>query len=153
MTAKPRVLIIEARYYTDVADNLLAGAIRALEGAAAVFETITVPGALELPAALSMALGEAAGQTTAGGFDGYVLLGCVIRGETSHYDVVVNQSARGTMDLVVRHRLALGFGILTVENKEQAIVRSRVDNLDKGGEAARAALMLIDTRRRLQAAR
>ena len=149
MTAKPSVLIIEARYYTEIADNLLAGAIRVLEGAGIDFETITVPGALELPAALSMAIG---GRPGADRFEGYVLLGCVIRGETSHYDVVVNQSARGTMDLVVKHGLALGFGILTVENQEQAIIRSRVDKLDKGGEAARAALTLIDLRQRFQAA-
>ena len=153
MTAEPRVLILQSRYYTDVADNLLDGATGALEGAGATFETIDVPGALELPAALSMAVGEGAAQPARSRYDGYVVLGCVIRGETSHYEVVVHETARGTMDLVVRYGLALGFGILTVENRDQAIVRSRVDKLDKGGEAAHAALALVKVRGRLRAAR
>ncbi len=153
MTAEPRVLILQSRFYTEIADNLLDGATGALEGAGATFQTVDVPGALELPAALSMAVGHGAGEQNRSRYDGYVLLGCVIRGETSHYEVVVDQTTGGIMNLVVRHGLALGFGILTVENSDQAIVRSRVDKLDKGGEAARAALSLIRARRRLQADR
>jgi len=138
----PRVLIIQARFYTEIADNLLAGARGALEAANADVETLDVPGALEIPAALAMAL-EADPS-----YDAYVLLGCIIRGETSHYDVCVNESARGAMELVTRHRLAAGFGILTVENREQADARARVDRMNKGAEAASAALHMHMIRQR-----
>jgi 6,7-dimethyl-8-ribityllumazine synthase len=137
----PHLLIIEARFYEDLADELLRGAVAAIERAGATFERVSVPGSLELPAALAMAL-EAADE---GGtdYDGYVVLGCVIRGETSHYDIVANQSARAIMDLVVDEALALGFGVLTVENKDQAWVRASVEGSNKGGAAAAAALDMI----------
>ena len=138
----PRVLIIQARFYTEIADHLLAGACGALEAADARIETLDVPGALEIPAALAMA------RDRDRPYDAYVLLGCVIRGETGHYDVVVNESARGTMDLVTRYGLAVGFGILTVEDREQADARARVDRLNKGGEAASAALTMHAIRQR-----
>src|SRR5581483_9139814 len=110
---RPHLLIIEARFYRGIADALAAGATAVLERAGATHVRVSVPGALELPAALAMA-------SESGGYDGYVVLGCVIRGETSHYDVVVNECAHGVMHLAVDRQLALGFGVLTVENEEQA---------------------------------
>jgi len=131
------LLIVEARFYDDIADELLAGATAAIEQAGATFERVTVPGALEVPSAIAMALASPRK------FDGYVALGCVIRGETTHYDTVANESARGLMDLAVTHRLALGNGILTVENDDQAWARARVSEMNKGGAAAQAALTMI----------
>jgi 6,7-dimethyl-8-ribityllumazine synthase len=143
MADRPHVLIIEARFYEDIADQLASGATAALDRAGATHERVAVPGALELPAALAMAV--SAGQRA----DGYVILGCVIRGETGHYDVVVNESARGIMGLAVKHSLAVGFGVLTVENDEQAYERASVDRQNKGGGAAEAALAMIALRARL----
>jgi 6,7-dimethyl-8-ribityllumazine synthase len=131
------LLVVEARFYDDIADELLAGATAAIERAGATFERVTVPGALEIPAAVAMAVASAKK------FDGYVALGCVIRGETTHYDTVANESARALMDIAVTHRLAIGNGILTVENDEQAWARARVSELNKGGAAAEAALTMI----------
>jgi 6,7-dimethyl-8-ribityllumazine synthase len=142
----PHLLIIEARFYRDIADELLRGAVDALDKAGATYERIDVPGALELPAALSMALAAADDGGTM--FDGYVILGCVIRGETSHYDIVAEQSARAIMDLAAGEGLAVGFGVLTVENDEQAWARARVGEGNKGGGAAEAALHMIALRRR-----
>jgi len=134
---KPHLLVIEARFYDDIADEMLAGATAAIEKAGGTWERVTVPGALEIPAALAMAI---AGPKR---FDGYVALGCVIRGETAHFDIVSNESARALMDLSMTHRLALGNGIITVENDEQAWARARVAELNKGGGAAEAALTMI----------
>ncbi len=131
------LLVVEARFYDEIADELLAGATAALEKAGATFERVTVPGALEIPAAIAMAA------SSGKAFDGYVALGCVIRGETTHYETVANESARGLMDLAVMHRLALGNGILTVENDEQAWARAKVGGANKGGAAAEAALAMI----------
>ena len=142
----PHFLIIEARFYDDIADELLRGAVGALERAGATYERVTVPGALEIPAALSMAL-EAVDAGTVE-YDGYVALGCVIRGETTHYDTVSRESARGIMDLAMDEALAIGNGILTVETEEQAWARARVDADNKGGAAAEAALRLIALRAR-----
>ena len=113
-----------------------------LDAAGATHDRVSVPGVLEIPAALAMAV-----ETRGDSYDGYVLLGCVIRGETSHYDIVAEQSARAVMDLATRHALAVGNGILTVENRRQAQTRARVGGRDKGGDAARAALALIAVRR------
>jgi len=142
MTKAPQICVIEARFYGDIADAPYEGAHAVLEGASAEITRLAVPGVLEIPAALAMALAR--------GFDGYVLLGCVIRGETSHYDIVANDSARAIMDLSVQHKLALGNGVLTVENGDQAWARARRSQKDKGGDAARAALAMIDLRARLQ---
>jgi 6,7-dimethyl-8-ribityllumazine synthase len=138
-----KLLMIEARFYPDIADELARGAIAALEAAGAAHERVAVPGVLETPAALAYAV-------KAGRHDGFVMLGCVIRGETGHYDIVAVQSARAIMDLSVEHRLALGNGILTVENAEQAWARARVDGGDKGGAAARAALAMIEAKAKLE---
>ncbi len=129
-------LIIEARYYASIADAQLAGAKAALSLAGASFEHISVPGALEIPIAISIA------ETSQQYFDGYVALGCVIRGETTHYDTVCGESARGLMDLALANNLAIGNGILTVENLSQAWDRADLYKKDKGGSAANAALAL-----------
>ncbi len=131
-----KILIIEARYYDHINDLLLDGAKAALKEAGAGYDVLTVPGALEIPAALLMSLDK--------GYDAFVALGCVIRGETSHYDIVCNESACGVYDLVLEHKLALGNGILTVENEEQALARARPDKKNKGGEAAKAALRMLE---------
>jgi 6,7-dimethyl-8-ribityllumazine synthase len=138
----PRLLIIDARFYEDISDELVKGAVAAIEQAGATWERVSVPGVLEIPAALAMAL-EAEED-----FDGYVLLGCVIRGETTHYDVVAGESARAVMDIAVDEALAVGNGILTVENDDQAWKRAKVSEGDKGGAAAGAALAMIALRRR-----
>jgi len=140
--AAARVLVVEARFYTDIADALAEGALRALAEAGAEVERIEVPGALEVPAAIAMA--DTAGHDDpARRFDGFVALGCVIRGETSHYDLVCGESARGLQTLAVDRELAIGNGIITVENAAQAWARARVDDKDKGGDAARACLSMI----------
>ncbi len=142
----PHLLIIEARFYEDLADELMRGAVAAIDNAGASHDRISVPGALELPAALSMAL--AAAGRGGGDYDGYVILGCVIRGETTHYDIVAEQSARAIMDLAVAKSLAVGFGVLTVEDDDQAWARARVADGNKGGAAAEAALHMVALRAR-----
>jgi len=141
MPAGPHVLIVEARYYAHISDELLKGALAALEQAGVSHERLSVPGTFEIPAAIKFAV--AAGAR----FDGFIALGCVIRGETTHYDYVCEQSSRGLQDLALAHNLAIGFGILTVENEGQALARARVDKKNKGGEAARACLAMIDLKR------
>jgi 6,7-dimethyl-8-ribityllumazine synthase len=133
-------LIVEARFYSDIADAQLAGAKAALSASDASFENVSVPGALEIPVAISMA------SASQHHFDGYVALGCVIRGETSHYETVCADSARGLMDLALDKNLAIGNGILTVENEAQAWERADIARKDKGGGAARAALSLAALR-------
>jgi 6,7-dimethyl-8-ribityllumazine synthase len=143
-----RVLIVEARFYDDIADELLRGARMALEAAKAQVEVITVPGALEIAPALAIALDAA---TEAGRpYDAAVALGCVIRGETAHFDIVAGESARALMDLAVARKLPLGNGIITVENEAQAWTRVRVGELNKGGGAADAALAVLRIKRRLE---
>ncbi len=149
MSEAPHILIVEARFYEDLLDAMLEGAKHALEEAGATFELVTVPGALEIPAAIKFA--HVAGQkqgAAARKFDGYVALGCVIRGETTHYDTVCEESARGLMDLTIQHDLAIGNGIITVENEDQAWVRAKPDQLDKGGGAAIACLTMVALKRR-----
>ncbi len=144
----PKILIVEARYYADISDALLAGALSILKAAGAETETITVPGALEIPGAIAMASaqGHSAGRT----YDGFVALGCVIRGETTHYEIVSNESARGLMTLTVTQRLAIGNGILTVEKEDQAWARVHSGKIEhKGENAAKAVLAMIDVRRQL----
>ena len=133
------ILIVEARFYEDIADELMLGAQAALNAASATFETVAVPGAYELPAAVRMAM-------ESGRFDGYIALGCVIRGETSHYDYVCGESARGLMTLCIEHGIALGCGILTTEDRDQAWVRASRADKDKGAVAARACLQMIALR-------
>jgi len=146
----PHLLIVEARFYHGLSDALLAGAKAALDEAGASYDVVTVPGALEIPAAVSFAIDAAEEEGT--DYDGFVALGCVIRGETYHFDIVANESSRGLMTLAVDESLAIGNGILTVENEAQAWVRARRNEGDKGGFAARAALTMIALRKRLGAA-
>ncbi|MBL8578504.1 MAG: 6,7-dimethyl-8-ribityllumazine synthase [Mesorhizobium sp.] len=146
---KAHILIVEARFYDDLADALLDGAKSALDEAGATYDVVTVPGALEVPAVISFAL-DAADE---GGkdYDGFVALGTVIRGDTYHFDIVSNESSRGLMNLSVDESLAIGNGILTTENLDQAWARARKSEGDKGGFAARAALTMIAIRERLGA--
>jgi 6,7-dimethyl-8-ribityllumazine synthase len=134
-----RVLIVEARFYPHISDALYQGALAALEAAGVHSDRVTVPGALEIPAAINFA-GDL--------YDGFVALGCVIRGETHHFEIVANESARALMDLGLRDGLCIGNGILTVENEEQALKRSSRDGGDKGGDAARACIALIVAKQR-----
>ncbi|NHT75064.1 6,7-dimethyl-8-ribityllumazine synthase [Rhizobium sp. PP-F2F-G38] len=146
-SVKPHILIVEARFYDDMADALLDGATSALKDAGATYDVVTVPGALEIPGAIAMALDGIDNGATE--YDGFVALGMVIRGETYHFDIVANESCRALMDLTVSESLAIGNGILTVENDEQAWVRARKSEGDKGGFAARAALTMIALKAKL----
>lgn len=137
--ANPHILIVEARFYADLADELVAGAIEAIEAAGGTWERVDVPGALEIPAAISMA---DAGENKH--YDGYVALGCVIRGETSHYDYVCGESARALQDLAVQDLLAVGNGILTVEDSNQAWARADRSRKNKGADAANAAIRMAE---------
>jgi len=145
------VLVVEARFYAHISDALLDGAKAALDAAGVSFDRIAVPGALEIPSAISFAVraGEGAGKS----FDGFVALGCIIRGETYHFEIVAQESARGLSRLALDHGLCIGNGILTVENEAQALARAHRERLDKGGDAARACLSLIDLKARLGARR
>jgi 6,7-dimethyl-8-ribityllumazine synthase len=143
-----RILIVESRFYDDISDELLAGAKDALTAHGVEFDVVTVPGAFEVPAAIAMAE-DAAHRPMGRAYDGYVALGCVIRGETTHYDYVCNESARGLMDLGYKQRLAIGYGILTVEDEDQAWARARRAEGDKGGTVAKVCLSMIALRRSL----
>ena len=142
MSKPPHILLVEAPYYAHIAADLRRGAERALDLAGATHERVSVPGAFEIPAAI------AAAARAALRFDGFVALGCVIRGETTHYDHICAESARGLQDLAARDGLAIGYGILTVENEAQALVRASPEGRDKGGEAVRACLALVALKRR-----
>ncbi|SFP40740.1 6,7-dimethyl-8-ribityllumazine synthase [Qipengyuania nanhaisediminis] len=129
-------LIVEARFYDHLNDMLVAGATAALEAAGHSVEVLTVPGALEIPGAISMA-------ADSGRYDGFVAIGVVIRGETYHFEIVAGESARGIMALTM-DGIAIGNGIITVENEEQALARADANRKDKGGEAAKAAIALLE---------
>ncbi len=139
---KARLLVLEARYYADLCDELVKGAVAAIERAGATWDHVIVPGALELPGAIAIA--EASKR-----YDGYVALGCVLRGETMHYEIVSNESARGLMDLTLKG-FCIGNGILTCENEEQAWARAKTSEGDKGGGAAEAALAMIHHKRAMK---
>lgn len=141
--AAPHVLIVEARFYADIADELVAGATAVFDAAGVTYERAEVPGALEIPAAVKFAVRSLDFHGARRRYDGYVVLGCVIRGETSHYDIVAGESARKLMDLAVDYTLALGNGVLTCETREQAWERAARDRKDKGGDAARACLAML----------
>ena len=143
-----RILLVEARYYDDIADLLLAGAMKELQGAGAAVEQVSVPGSLEIPIAIALALDAAAKKRRP--YDGVVALGCVIRGDTIHFEIVSNESARGLMDLAITRNVPIGNGILTVNTEAQAFARARIEERDKGGDAARAALALLRLKRRLR---
>ncbi len=147
MAEQPHILIVEARFYADIADELIRGALAEVEKAGASHERVAVPGAFEIPAAVRMAVRSmdfVGGQRR---HDGYLALGCVIRGETSHYDYICGESARKLQDLACEHTLALGYGILTCETREQAWERASVEGRNKGGEVARACLDMVELKR------
>ena len=143
-----RVLIVESRFYEDISDELLAGAKAALDAQRVEYDVVTVPGAFEIPAAIAYAE-DAAHRPMGRSYDGYVALGCVIRGETTHYDYVCAESASGLMNLSYRQRLAIGYGVLTVENEEQAWARAKRGQGDKGGTVAKVCLHMIALRKSL----
>jgi|SRR5579863_2227886 len=150
MDRAPHLLLVEAPYYAHLAALLREGAEGAVAAAGATCEIVSVPGAFEIPPAIALAAKAAAGR-----FDGFVALGCVIRGETTHYDHICAETARSLQDLAVRDGLAVGYGILTVENEAQALVRAapaeqKTGGRDKGGEAVRACLALIELQRRFR---
>ena len=139
-----RILIVESHYYPEIAEHLIAGAEREIARSGARAERVAVPGAFEIPGAIAMA----AASKKARRYDGYVALGCVIRGETTHYDYVCGESARGLMDLTLNRKLAIGYGIVTVNTMEQAKARAFTDRGDKGGDAAHACLVMVALARR-----
>lgn len=143
-----RVLVVEARFYDAIADELLKGATSHLSAAGATFDVVTVPGALEIPATIAILLDAAAAKGAP--YDAAVALGCVVRGETTHYEIVSNESARALMEMSIARKLPLGNGILTVENDAQAFARARVSEMDKGGGAAEAALSVLRLKRRAE---
>ena len=142
-----RVLIVEARFYDDIQDALLEGAVAELKAVGVSHDVITVPGALEIPAAMAIALDGA--QLRGRPYDAAIALGCVIRGDTIHFEIVSMESSRALMDLAVSVRLPLGNGIITVNTDEQAWARARASELNKGGDAARAALAMLRIKRRM----
>jgi 6,7-dimethyl-8-ribityllumazine synthase len=144
MTTRARVLIVEARFYTDLADQLYAGAARVLAEAGVVFERQAVPGCFELPAAIRFALGD---EPLTCRYDGFVALGCVIRGETDHYDHICREVSRALMDLSVAYRIPLGFGVLTCATYDQARTRAAVGRKNKGADAAAACLRMVELKR------
>ena len=146
MRDKPNILIIDAPYYKEISALLVKGATDALDAAGASHEIINVPGAFEIPGAIRLAM-DARGPDGAQRFDGYVALGCVIRGETSHYDYVCGESARGLQELAIRDKACIGYGILTVENKDQAIARAGGKKSVKGRDAVDACLAMIALKR------
>ena len=147
MSDAPHLLIVEAPYYQQISDELVKGAVAALDAAGATYDRLSVPGAFEIPAAIRMNIKA---MELVGGrrrYDGYIALGCVIRGETSHYDYVCGECARGLMDLSLDYSIAVGFGVLTVENEAQAWARASLDQGNKGGSVAEAALRMIEVKR------
>ncbi len=140
--SKMHILIVEARFYDNLADEMAAGAIEAIEEAGGTYERYDVPGALEIPAAIKFAANGSNKK-----FDGYVALGAVIRGETTHYDYVCGESARGLMDLSLEHNLALGNGILTIEDWDQAWARAKRSEMNKGAGAAKAAIRMVELKK------
>lgn len=149
---RAKVLIIEARFYPEIADELLAGALAELEAQGASYDHVVVPGALEIPQVLAQAVtsGLIPRSAASARYCGAVALGCVIRGETSHFDVVINNANHWLMQIAIKHNVPVGNGILTVENEAQALERARGGRSSKGADAAAACLRLIDTSREFQ---
>jgi 6,7-dimethyl-8-ribityllumazine synthase len=147
MEENPHLLIVEARFYDDLAEELTAGAVAELDRSGCSHMKVSVPGVFEIPAAIRMAIRSLDFYSGRRRFDGYIALGAVIRGETTHYDYVCTESARKLQDLACEYALALGYGILTCESVEQAWERAGRDKKNKGGDAARACLDMIDIKR------
>ncbi len=149
MAGGPRILIVEARFYEDIADHLVKGAVQELTAQGAGYKRVIVPGVLEIPAVIRFAIRAMELRATDTRFSGYLALGCVIRGETNHYDWVCKGAMDGLQKLALDYSLAVGNGVLTVEDREQAMARARVDGKNLGGKAAKACLRMIDIKREL----
>ena len=152
MTEKLRVLIVEARFYSDLADEMAKGAIAALDKAGILHDRVAVPGTFEVPAAIRFALRAMETHSATSNYSGFIALGTVIRGETDHYDHICREVSRALMDIAVKQSVALGFGILTCETKEQAEARADISRGDKGTDAAQACLRMMDLKKELRLA-
>lgn len=149
MASGPRILIVEARFYEDIADHLVKGAVQELTAQGAGYKRVIVPGVLEIPAVIRFAIRAMELRATDTRFAGYVVLGCVIKGQTDHYEHVCTQAMRGLQDLALEYSLAVGNGIITSPNRDLAMERARVDGKNLGGKAAKACLRMIDIKREL----
>jgi 6,7-dimethyl-8-ribityllumazine synthase len=143
----PHIMIVESPYYKEIADRMIESVLIELNSVDATYERFEVPGSFELPGAIRIAIESYNYPSDRRRFDGYIALGCVIRGQTSHYDYVCEESARGLNDLVLKYGIALGYGVLTTENRDQALARASRDQHDRGGAAARACLAMIELKR------
>jgi len=152
MAEKPCVLIVEARFYEDIADEMAKGAIAVLDQAGLGHERMTVPGVFEIPAAIRFAIRAMETHSASTDYAGFIALGAVIRGETDHYDHICREASRALMDIAVHQSAALGFGILTCETGEQAHVRADIAQGNKGADAARACLRMMDIKKELRLA-
>ena len=150
MKGKPRVLIVEARFYEDIADELAKGAMAVLDEAGVAYDRIAVPGVFEVPAVMRFALRAMEIQTAEGRYSGFISLGCVIRGETDHYDHICREASHALMNLAMTYSVAMGFGVLTCESHEQAWVRAAVDKKNKGADAANACLRMMEIKKLLR---
>lgn len=148
MTRPVRIMIVEARFYAHISDALLQGVVAELERQDATYDRYEVSGAFEIPGAIRIAIEARRLEKDAPLYDGYIALGCVIRGETTHYETICAESARGLMDITLEHGVALANGILTVENEAQAIARASIRDKNKGGEFAQACLGMVHLRRK-----
>lgn len=149
MAGGPRILIVEARFYEDIADHLVKGAVQELTAQGAGYKRVIVPGVLELPAVVRFAIRAMELRATDTRFAGYVVLGCAIKGETDHYEHVCQQAMGGIQQLALEYSLAVGNGILTCQTRQQALDRARVDGKNLGGKAAKACLRMINIKREL----
>ena len=147
MSDAPHIMIVESPYYKEIADRMIESVLIELNSVDATYERFEVPGSFELPGAIRIAIESYNYPSDRRRFDGYIALGCVIRGQTSHYDYVCEESARGLNDLVLKYGIALGYGVLTTENRDQALERASRDQHDRGGAAARACLAMIELKR------
>lgn len=147
MGRSPKILLIEARFYDDIADQLVAGAGAVLEDAGVSYDRLPVPGVFEVPAAMRFVIRSMEIGSDSARYAGFVALGCVIRGETDHYEHICREASRALMDLSITFSVALGFGILTCETYEQALVRASVTGKNKGADAARACLRMVDIKK------
>lgn len=150
MSAAPTILIVEGRFYDDIADELVRGATAVLDEAGMAYERMPVPGAFEVPQAIRFAIRSMEIGSAMSRYAGFIGFGCVIRGETSHYDYVCQESSRALMDLVMNYSIALGYGILTVDNRDQAWERADVSKKNKGGDVARACLRMMDVKKQFR---
>ncbi|NQU61230.1 MAG: 6,7-dimethyl-8-ribityllumazine synthase [Rhodospirillales bacterium] len=152
MTEAPRVLIVESRYYEEIADDLVKGAVAVLDQADISHDRMAVPGVFEVPAAIRFAIRAMEVHSATSDYAGFIALGTVIRGETDHYDHICREASRALMDLAVQNCVAMGFGILTCENQEQARTRAAVDQGNKGADAANACLRMMEVKKDLRLA-